>query len=67
MPAVRIDVGYLTNPEDAARLADPAFRDVLAEAIVVAVQRVYLDPDEDAATGALDVSELRRAVRPRRP
>jgi N-acetylmuramoyl-L-alanine amidase len=67
MPAVRIDVGYLTNPEDAARLADPAFRDVLAEAIVVAVQRVYLAPDEDAATGALDVSELRRAVRPERP
>jgi N-acetylmuramoyl-L-alanine amidase len=67
MPAVRIDVGYLTNPEDAARLADPTFRDVLAEAIVVAVQRVYLTPDEDAETGALNVSELRRAVRPERP
>jgi N-acetylmuramoyl-L-alanine amidase len=67
MPAVRIDVGYLTNPGDAARLADPAFRDVLAEAIVVAVQRVYLDPDQDSPTGALQVSELRRAVRPERP
>ncbi len=43
MPAVRIDAGYLTNPGDAARLADPAFRDVIAEAVVVAVQRVYLD------------------------
>jgi len=67
MPAVRVDVGYLTNPKDAARLADPAFRDVLAEAVVIAVQRVYLDPDQDAATGALDVSELRRVVRPECP
>ncbi len=31
MPAVRVEVGYLTNPGDALRLADPAFRDVLAE------------------------------------
>jgi N-acetylmuramoyl-L-alanine amidase len=67
MPAIRIDVGYLTNPQDAARLADPAFRDVVAEAVVVAVQRVYLEPDQDAATGVLRVSELRRAVRQERP
>ncbi len=39
MPAVRAEIGYLSNPGDAARLADPIFRDVLAEAIVVAVQR----------------------------
>jgi N-acetylmuramoyl-L-alanine amidase len=64
MPAVRIDAGYLTNPGDAARLADPAFRDVLAEAVVVAVQRVYLDPDHDAQTGVLRLSELREALRP---
>jgi N-acetylmuramoyl-L-alanine amidase len=41
MPAVRIELGYLTNPGDAARLASPEFRDVLAEAVVVAVQRLY--------------------------
>jgi N-acetylmuramoyl-L-alanine amidase len=63
MPAVRVDAGYLTNPEDAARLADPGFRDVIAEAVVVAVQRVYLDPDQDAKTGVLRLSELRQAVR----
>ena len=45
MPAVRLELGYLTNPGDAARLADPAFRDVVAEAIVAAVQRLYLPPD----------------------
>jgi N-acetylmuramoyl-L-alanine amidase len=53
MPAVRIEVGYLTNPHDAGRLADPVFRDVLAEAVVVAVQRLYLPEDQDAATGML--------------
>jgi N-acetylmuramoyl-L-alanine amidase len=65
MPAVRIDAGYLTNPGDAARLADPSFRDVIAEAVVVAVQRVYLDPDSDSKTGVLRFSELRAAVRKR--
>jgi N-acetylmuramoyl-L-alanine amidase len=59
MPAVRIDAGYLTNPGDAGRLADPTFRDVIAEAVVVAVQRVYLDADSDAKTGVLRLSELR--------
>ena len=66
MPAVRIDAGYLTNPGDAARLSDPAFRDVIAEAVVVAVQRVYLDPDHDAKTGVLRLSEIREAVRDHR-
>jgi N-acetylmuramoyl-L-alanine amidase len=59
MPAVRIELGYLTNPSDAARLSDPAFRDVLAEAIVAAVQRLYLPPDEDADTGILRIPALR--------
>jgi N-acetylmuramoyl-L-alanine amidase len=58
MPAVRVDLGYLTNPGDAARLADPSFRDVIAESIVIAVQRLYLPPDEDAPTGALRIGEL---------
>jgi N-acetylmuramoyl-L-alanine amidase len=59
MPAVRIDVGYLSNPGDTARLDDPAFRDVLAEAVVVAVQRMYLSPETDAQTGVLRFDELR--------
>jgi N-acetylmuramoyl-L-alanine amidase len=62
MPAVRIDVGYLTNARDAARLSDPAFRDVVAEAVVVAVQRMYLSPETDAQTGLLRLSDLRRHV-----
>lgn len=58
MPAVRLDLGYLTNPNDAARMSDPAFRDVVAEAILVAVQRLYLPPDDDAPTGALRIDSL---------
>lgn len=63
MPAVRIDLGYITHPGDAARLDDPAFRDVVAEAVVVAVQRVYLTPETDTRTGVLRFAELREAVR----
>ena len=63
MPAVRIDVGYIINPGDAARLEDPSFRDVLAEAVVVAVQRVYLSPESDPETGVLRLGELRAALR----
>ncbi len=58
MPAVRLELGYITNPGDAARLADPQFRDVVAEAIVVAVQRIYLPSHEDPTTGALQLRDL---------
>ena len=63
MPAVRLDAGYLTNATDAQRLRDPAFRDLLAEAIVVAVQRFYLSPEIDARTGILRFDEIRAGFR----
>ena len=59
MPTVRIEAGYLSHPEDAARLADPAFRDTLAEAIVIALQRMYLGEDDTNATGVLRLGDLR--------
>src|SRR5699024_7054211 len=58
MAAVRIELGYITSPSDAIRMADPEFRDVVAEAIVVAVQRVYLPRNEDAQTGVLNLQDL---------
>ncbi len=64
MPAVRLDAGYLTSAADRARLEDPDFRDLLAEALVVAVQRYYLTPDVDAHTGVLSFSALRAAYTP---
>ncbi len=33
MPAVLVELGYLSNPEDAAMMADPGFRQQLAEAV----------------------------------
>jgi N-acetylmuramoyl-L-alanine amidase len=53
MPAVRVEAGYLTSPADRARLVDPSFRDALAEAILAAVQRLFLPPDADVTTGSL--------------
>ncbi len=58
MPAVRLELGYLTHARDAARLADPGFRDVVAEAVVAATQRLYLPPEEDAPTGTIRLPDL---------
>lgn len=58
MPAVRIEVGYLTNPGDRARLLDPAFRDVLAEGILVSVKRLYLLGQNDQPTGTFTFGDL---------
>ena len=58
MPAVRVEVGHLSNPGDAQRLADPHFRDTVAEALVVAIQRVYLVGGDDATTGTLRVADV---------
>lgn len=57
MPAVQVELGYLTSPHDAQRLADPAFRDAAAEALVIAVQRLYLG-EEDAETGTLQLDDV---------
>jgi len=58
MPTVRIEAGYLSHPQDAARLTDPDFLDTLAEAIVVALQRMYLGEDDTNATGVLRLRDL---------
>ncbi|HEY6425538.1 MAG TPA: N-acetylmuramoyl-L-alanine amidase [Pseudonocardiaceae bacterium] len=60
MPAVRIEVGYLTNPPDARQLLDPAFRDVVAEGVLVAVKRLYLLGQNDQPTGTFTFADLLR-------
>lgn len=62
MPAVRVDVGYLTCAEDRAKLVDPSFRDRVAEAILAAVQRMYFPVEQDVPTGSIDVRTLRAVV-----
>ena len=60
-PTVRIDIAYLTNLGDATRLGRADFRDVVAEAIVIAIQRLYLASEDDAKTGTLRISDLQKA------
>lgn len=47
MPAVHLDMGYLTNAVDAAVLADPAGRDLVARAITAALIRFFAPPAQD--------------------
>jgi N-acetylmuramoyl-L-alanine amidase len=58
MPTVRVEVGYLTNPGDAARLASSALLDSVAEGIVAAVGRLYLPAEADVMTGELRIPAL---------
>ena len=62
MPAVRVELGYLTAPLDRTRLVDPLFREQSIEAIVAAVQRMYFPVENDVPTGSIDVRKLRMAV-----
>lgn len=55
MPAIRLEVGHLSNAGDRARLADPAFRDTVAEAVLVGVQRLYLPAEIDPPTGTYKI------------
>ncbi|CAN2230252.1 AmiC N-acetylmuramoyl-L-alanine amidase [Candidatus Nanopelagicaceae bacterium] len=60
-PAVRVDLGYISNSGDAARLARAEFRDTVAESFIIAIQRLYLSVEDDAKTGTLRISDLRGA------
>jgi N-acetylmuramoyl-L-alanine amidase len=55
MPAVRLEIGYLTNPADAARLGSAQFRDLVADALLAAVARFYQPPDDDPQPARLRV------------
>ena len=48
MPAVRVECGYLSNPHDAGRLRDPAFRDAVAEGVAAAVVRFFAPAAADS-------------------
>ncbi len=61
MPVVQIFLGYLTNPEDVKILTNPKRRDDIAEAIVIAVKRMYLMEQDTAITGTYKFSELLQA------
>lgn len=58
MPTVEIVLGYLSNPHDTAVLVDPNYRDVITEAMLIAVKRLYLADNDDQPTGTFTFSEL---------
>ncbi|UQU64983.1 N-acetylmuramoyl-L-alanine amidase [Couchioplanes caeruleus] len=62
MPAVRVELGYLTSPVDRERLIDPLFREQIVEAVLAAVQRMYYPVEADVPTGSIDVRQLRLAL-----
>lgn len=58
MPAVWVELGYLSHDGDAARLASPAFRDTCAEGLLAAVQRLFLPEQQDWSTGSLHLGDV---------
>ena len=60
-PTVRIDLGYESNQGDVERYSRAEFRDLIAESLVIAIQRLYLAAEDDAKTGTLRISDLKRA------
>ncbi|MET7770455.1 N-acetylmuramoyl-L-alanine amidase [Nocardia sp. NPDC005366] len=58
MPTVQVDIGYLTNDYDASVLINPRMRDVIAEAILISVKRLYLLGQDDQPTGTYTFAEL---------
>ncbi|MCZ4077490.1 N-acetylmuramoyl-L-alanine amidase [Rhodococcus sp. H36-A4] len=58
MPTVQVDMGYLTNTSDIDVLSDPRSRDIIAEAILISVKRLYLLGQDDQPTGTFTFAEL---------
>ncbi len=59
MPAIQVELGYLSNDSDRAKLLRDDFRNTLADGILVAVKRLYIDGrDDDPHTGTYSFSDL---------
>ncbi len=58
MPAIQVEMGYLSNPIERDRLLSSDFRNQLADGILVAVKRLYLDGRDDPHTGTFTFSDL---------
>jgi len=58
MPAIQVEMGYLSNPDERDRLMSDDFRNLLADGLLVAVKRLYLDGRDDPHTGTFTFSDL---------
>ncbi|NKX56602.1 N-acetylmuramoyl-L-alanine amidase [Arthrobacter mobilis] len=60
MPSVHLELGYLSSAHDAQLLADPIIRQIIADAVVIAIQRLYLLEEDDEPTGTLALEDVLR-------
>jgi len=58
MPAIQVEMGYLSNPAERERLLSDEFRNLIADGVLVAVKRLYLDGQDDPHTGTFTFSDL---------
>ncbi|MFZ2510162.1 MAG: N-acetylmuramoyl-L-alanine amidase [Gordonia sp. (in: high G+C Gram-positive bacteria)] len=58
MPTVVLEVGYVTNPHDLRVLSSASDRDIIADAVLVAVKRLYLQGRDDRPTGTYTFADL---------
>lgn len=58
MTAIQVELGYLSNEAERGRLVRDDFRNTLADGMLVAVKRLYLDGRDDPHTGSFTFSEL---------
>ena len=61
MPAVLVELGFISNPEEEKKLQDPAYRDQLLEALVRAVARYKATVEGTPVPGAAPRREPRSA------
>lgn len=58
MPSVQLDLGYVHNSSDMAKILDPKIRDHIVDAILVGVKRLYLLGEGDPKTGTFSVDDV---------
>ena len=58
MPAIQVELGYLSNQRERESLSSEQFRDVLTDGLLVAVKRLYLQGQDDPHTGTFTFSDL---------
>lgn len=59
MPAIRLDCGYLSHPVDRLLLLDARLRGTVAQALLAAVQRLFLPAEADPPTGTYQLTAPR--------
>ena len=57
-PTVWIDLGYLSNAPERSHLENPEHRERLAESILCALQRMYVQSANNFATGTMSLSDI---------